>query len=219
MPKMQKGQRQPWNRPHPGTSRKRTLGQRERDLCTIARMYVRGHTQMEMIDAITKDQPYELTRGAITRDLKEVRRRWAQEYLADYNDLRIRELAHIDALESAYWDAWQRSMVDKEEVTTETIRDEYSRKDGGTPGYNRQRKLAKRVGQVGSKAFLEGIQWCIEQRCKILGLHATKKVQVDWRKQAAEAGIENPEDMVSELERQFVESANRQSPVDGGSGS
>ena len=57
------------------------------------------------------------------------------------------------------------------------------------------------MGQAGDPRFLAGVQWCIERRCKIIGIDAPTKSELtgaggkpltveyinDWRHQATDA--------------------------------
>ena len=45
-------------------------------------------------------------------------------------------------------------------------------------------------GQVGNPRFLDGLQWCSEQRLKIFGIYAPTKFEVKWREELEHAGID-----------------------------
>ncbi len=84
----------------------------------------------------------------ISYDLKIIRQQWLDSALRDFDEARSRELAKIDNLEITYWQAWQRV-------------------EGQT-----------RVGpQLGDLRFLQGVQWCIDRRCKLLGLDAPDRME------------------------------------------
>src|SRR6516225_7808708 len=104
-------------------------------------------------------QRLELTQQQICYDLKEIRRRWRESGLVDYNEMKSRELERIDVIEQHAWAAWERSCRDKEEHTAEV-----------TERGNRTKM--RKNGQAGDPRFLERIGWCVEQRCKIFGLYA-----------------------------------------------
>jgi hypothetical protein len=59
---------------------------------------------------------------------------------------------------------------------------------------------------LGSAAYLQGVQWCIQQRCKILGLDAPKTVNVNWRQAASDAGA-NPDEIMNKLVEAYVKGA------------
>jgi hypothetical protein len=55
---------------------------------------------------------------------------------------------------------------------------------------DKKKAVKKSVGQVGNHKFLQGVQWCIEQRVRIFGLHAPKQIDVNWRAEAQAQGID-----------------------------
>jgi hypothetical protein len=114
--------------------------------------------------------------STVSRDLKALHQEWLNSALLDFNEAKAQELAKIDRLEREYWDAWERSKEDAEQIT------ERGRGKGVKEGEERPRpsefeKTIQRRGQVGDAAFLRGVQWCIEQRCKILGIEAAKRYE------------------------------------------
>ena len=89
--------------------------------------------------------------------------------MRDFDEARAQELAKVDLLELEYWQAWQRSCQDAE---TETLRQRQTT-DGKVNDFSKVTK-----GQAGDKRFLDGVQWCIERRCKILGIDAPSKTDL-----------------------------------------
>jgi hypothetical protein len=134
---------------------KRTKWERERDLERISREYLRGKTQQEMA------QLFGVSQAQISYDLKVLHKRWLDASLLNMAQAKARELAKIDALERTYAEAWESSLKDKETKTAEKT-------TAGPSG--RTRALSRQEQRDGNPAFLAGIQWCIEQRCRILGL-------------------------------------------------
>jgi hypothetical protein len=84
----------------------------------------------------------------------------------DFNEARAQELAKIDNLELTYWQAWQRSTENKEVESTKVI--ESGKGEDRKP--ERLEAATRSEGQAGDPRFLQGVQWCIERRCKLLGL-------------------------------------------------
>ena len=95
------------------------------------------------------------------------------------------------------------SAIDKKPVGLEIEEDEpfQDGEDGEDEGgkekagstYSRRKGVVKAVTQVGSARFLQVIQWCIEQRCRIYGLHQPEKFQIDWKQKAVQAGFSETE--------------------------
>lgn len=134
--------------------------------------YLRGMTQAEL------SEKYEIDQSTVSRDLEAIRQEWLQSTLVDFNEIKVQELAKIDNLERIYWEAWERS-VGVHTRTTET----YSDKDG-------TKYSTLTYPLVGDSKFLQGIQWCIEQRCKLFGLYEAAKIDITWKEEAERAGID-----------------------------
>lgn len=175
---------------------KRTRGQRENDRSFIARLYLQGKTQQVITDAINdryakQEIGIHLSRQSILNDIKWIRKQWLDSALVDFNEVKAVELAKIDDLEREYREAWERSQRDAEtRIAEKTSAGQADAKKKGTTS---TKAVSKKVGQVGNPKFLEGVQWCIEQRIKIFGLHAPKQVDVNWRQEAESQGLDADE--------------------------
>jgi predicted transcriptional regulator len=123
----------------------------------IADLYLRGRLQAEIAEQVG------ISQSTVSRDLKALQGEWLRSALMDFNEAKARELAKIDHLERTYWAAWQRSQEDAETEATKAI----DVKDG-----KRYEVATQRKGQAGDPRFLQGVQWCIERRCKIIGVDA-----------------------------------------------
>lgn len=134
----------------------------------ISELYLKGMLQEDIAAEIGISQP------TVSRDLKAIQKVWQKETLYDFNEAKARELERIDILEREYWQAWQRSCEDAETVKQKgkPVTDEAGRV---TPTTDRMERTVK--GQVGDPRFLQGVQWCITQRCKILGIEAPTKLE------------------------------------------
>ena len=124
----------------------------------------------------------------ISYDLKKIQETWRESALIDIDEAKARELAKVDRLEREYWDAWERSCED-----AETIRQEGRPPEEGEKG--KPEKVVKTSkGQAGDPRFLAGVQWCIERRCKIIGVDAPTehKLSGTIRFDAVEIGGLNP---------------------------
>lgn len=162
------------------TVKKRTKAERELDLVFIADLYLRHRTQVEMRDELNAMRRYNISRSQIMYDINAIHGRWLESSLIDFDKVKARELARIDRLEREYWVSWIESKEDQEVSTTS--------RSTGIRAY--ERAELKRVGQVGNPRFLEGVQWCIEQRMKIFGFYAPTRVDLEWRREAEAAGLQ-----------------------------
>lgn len=142
-----------------------------------ARLYLSGHTQAETADILGVDQ------STVSRDLQAIREVWLEAAVQTFDQIKAQELARIDRLEREYWKAWERSQQDVKVL----------RQKGRIIDENEKMKTAEAIqvvtSQIGDKSFLEGVQWCIEQRLKIFGIYAAVKVDATWR-EAAPKGID-----------------------------
>jgi hypothetical protein len=136
----------------------------------VARRYLRGEMQSEIAES------FGISQAQISYDLKAIRAAWLQSAIRDFNAARAEELAKIDQVEGEYWQAWERSKKDKE---TENLEG-----DGTLDQATRKPKVTKitkrKEGQSGNPAYLQGILTCIERRCKILGLDAPTRFNINW---------------------------------------
>ena len=150
---------------------KRTRFQIQRDRYEIAKYYLRGLPQWRIAKIINEDEgrDYTITRQTVGRDIKMIQKAWKESSLIDMAEEKQIALAKVDNLERTYWDAWERSCEDAETKRLEgTLA---PGEDQGKP----TKQILTRKGQAGDPRFLTGIQWCIERRCKILGIDAPSK--------------------------------------------
>jgi predicted transcriptional regulator len=171
------------------SGKRRSTAQRVRDRRKIADLYLQGWIQADIADELT------ISQQTVSNDLKALHGEWLASALMDFSEAKSQELAKIDRLEREYWQAWERSCEDAESVTQE----------GTAEGVDKVKKTSK--GQAGDPRFLQGVQWCIERRCKILGVDAPEKYAVGgpgdfdpaaWKKRAQErlqhvAKLDEPE--------------------------
>jgi DNA-binding MarR family transcriptional regulator len=144
--------------------RRRTSAEIARDRRLVADLYLRGYLQSDIAEQLGVNQ------STVSRDLKALHQEWLVSAQIDFNQAKARELARIDRLEREYWRAWEKSKNEKESTVTEKVQD-----DGRG---NRAKARMHRERQFGNPRFLVGVQWCIEQRCKLLGVYAPQRIAV-----------------------------------------
>jgi hypothetical protein len=195
------------------TRNKRTPEQKEADLSLIAKLLIRENlTQREIADKIASNRNYSLSTEQISNDIKELVKRWRDAYLDDTDVLKGRELQRIDQLESAYWDSYDRSLKGinqfKEDVTEFTSEDDKLGEEDSTVPSKKKRFVSRKFQNErdGEVKFLNGIQWCINKRCEILGLNAPIKSEMtfDWRSEAEKQGIDTNV-MYNDLVKKFID--------------
>jgi hypothetical protein len=142
-----------------------------RDRRRVADLYLKGWLQADIAAELSIDQ------STVSRDLKALQKAWMASALVDIDAVKGRELAKVDQLEREYWVAWERSCEDAETVTQKTKGTVQRRQDDdGTFVAERPAEATKvSKGQAGDPRFLQGVQWCIDKRCKIMGIDAPQK--------------------------------------------
>lgn len=133
---------------------------------TIAHMYCRGYSVYDISKMTGK------TIASITKELDNIRTIWKESAIFDFNERISYELKKLDYLETMYWESWEKS---KREAETSFSEVEIEDNEDGP-----KRRRSKRTTSLppGDPRFLEGIRWCIERRCQLLGLDAPKKSAV-----------------------------------------
>ena len=144
-----------------GKRNRRSPSQIARDRRRIADAYLRGCLQADIAIELG------LSEATISRDLQVLHGEWLKSGLIDYNRAKAQELAKVDALEREYWGAWERSKG-------KAIRMRGQKKVNGQTIVN----TTEADNRDGDSRFLAGVQWCIERRCKILGIDAPGKYDV-----------------------------------------
>lgn len=172
---------------------KRSRLERERDLAEVARRHVQGEREWQIAEALGVSQQQ------VSYDLRTLQGRWREAAGADIAAHKAQELARIDHLEEVYWQRWAESL--KQRQVTSTSR----RVRGAGPGQAAPVEEAASVRteqRDGNPAFLAGVQWCIDRRCKLLGLDEPLKVDLGAkaREIAREYGLDEVE-AVLEAER------------------
>lgn len=153
--------------------RARTKVQREKDLQQIAEMYLSGRTQADIAHALN------VTQQTISNDLKTLQERWLASSVRDFNELRAEQLAKIDRLEAEYWSAWERSKRPR-------TRKGKKQKSSSGPTGNSDESSVVVEERDGNPAWLAGVDRCVERRCKLLGLDAPTKSDINVTQTFAE---------------------------------
>ena len=144
------------------TGPKRTEFEREAQLAQIKDCYLRGETQMSIA------AKFDLSQSQISRDLSTIQRRWKESSIVDINEVKQRELERIDVLEREYWAAWAASQGEQKRSTATKTEDT-------------SRAQIIKFDSPGDPRFLAGVQWCIDQRCKILGVYAPLRQEISGK--------------------------------------
>ncbi len=146
--------------------RKRTQFQRENDYVRISEWYLRGWRQLDIAAELG------LSFQQISYDIKTIQRRWREKTAINLDQAKSRELERIDLLEREYWAAWERSKTEK----TKAKRELSGKDTNGDPIVRRQ--FSEKEQMIGNPAYLNGVQWCISERCKLIGIYAPVRSEI-----------------------------------------
>lgn len=173
--------------------RKRTIIERERDLAITSELYVKGMSDWQIANIVSKQYDFELTPRSIRNDKVELRKRWRESQLINFDEAKARELELIDRLIEACWKGWENSLREEGyEVIEEAKEDKLAGGEGDTPiPMQRYKKIIRRAERDGSVIWLEEIRKLSDQRAKIYGLYEAQKFQVDWRERMKENGVDD----------------------------
>ena len=163
-----------------GTGKRRSAAQLARDRRKTADLYLQGWLQADIAGFLG------ISQSTVSNDLKALQGQWLQSALLDFDEAKARELAKVDRLEREYWAAWERSCEAEEMVTQRTKGDveRWQDDESGKFVASRPADVTKaRKERIGDPRFLQGIQWCIDRRCKILGVDAAQKVNIGGKVQ------------------------------------
>jgi predicted transcriptional regulator len=133
----------------------------------VAKLYLEGVRQVEIAGMVG------VSEGQISQDLKKLRTIWAKARNTSIDQVVAEELAKIDNLECEYWVAWKKSITDH----SKTVNKARGKANAVTPDF--QEITEMQIINHGEPRFLNGIERCIERRCKLLGLDAPAKSNVN----------------------------------------
>ena len=161
--------------------RRRSQAQLTRDRRRIADLYLQGWLQTDIAKELKTNQ------STVSRDLQTLQAEWRDSALVDIDLAKSQELAKVDRLEREYWEAWERSCEDAETLRQELDTHQLpTNPDSGKIPPNKVVRTSK--GQAGDPRFLQGIQWCINKRCEIIGVDAPKRTDITERIQIVYVG-------------------------------
>jgi len=139
----------------------RTRAERETHLSRVTALYCQGVRQIDIAAQLG------VTPAQITYDMRILIGRWRRASTGKIDEWIATELERINHLERTYWQAW----IESSETAVKIAKEKTVGKDVVT-------LKQERIDASGDPRFLQGVQWCIDQRCKLLGLYAPVKQEV-----------------------------------------
>lgn len=117
-----------------------------------------------------------ISQATVSRCIKVGQGPWLEKNLQITERVKTDQLSKLDVLERKYWTEWERSRLNMEVKTLKAVKDGGGQAEEGIP--DKVEKTTRTEGQCGDPRYLEGVERCIEKRCKILGINAPEKHDV-----------------------------------------
>ena len=145
----------------------------------VAQLYLDGWRQT----AIAEE--FGVSQAQISNDLKAIRKDWVASAVRDFDQLKEQELQRVDNLEREYWEQYQASKKPKKSKVSRQVKGDRESIEA----------TVREEERLGNPTYLNGVQWCIEQRCKILGIYAAVKNEVTGKDGQPLLKVVNKEDI------------------------
>lgn len=140
----------------------------------VIALYCQGWTQQEIAEEL--DAEYGVTQQQISLDIAAVQKEWTTNRMETLDEAKARELAKIDALEAQAWESFWKSCGT---IVKKTMRLKGQTKDADGKASGGDKEVSQvEYESAGEERYLARVAWCIDERCKILGLHAAQKSEV-----------------------------------------
>ena len=147
----------------PPGSTTRHSEQRLSDRSKLAGLYLHGVSTTEMAVRVG------LTRRTVQAELVAIRDDWKGRTQIDFESAIAQQLDRVDLVEKYAFEGWERSLTRKTVETKQAVRTVNGQVDRAT--------VRAETGD-GNPVYLARLSWCIEQRCRILGLEKPREVTI-----------------------------------------
>lgn len=147
---------------------------------TISECYLKAYGFRIIADKVFEEHGIKISHTTARNYVLKLREEWKKERLNNMDEAKNVELQRIDRLETKYWEAWERS-IEETKKTKNKQRATPRRTDGGGTEMSvlTADKEIMTEERLGDPRYLEGVRWCIDKRCKILGLDAPINANVN----------------------------------------
>lgn len=161
---------------------KRTDFQKESDYALIAHLYLRGETQFAIAEKLCAQRDYQISRAQVHQDLKVIQYRWKEAAIRDFDEHKSEQLAKLDILEQEYWGAWEVSKTAHKRITRKMVKktlEEQSKRQRSDKDFDTTDMHVTTENQCGDPRYLAGVESVIDKRCRIFGIYAPTKINLN----------------------------------------
>jgi hypothetical protein len=131
----------------------------------VVSLYMKGHNIEQIRELAELETGHRFSGPGVYSYLAEAIKGWESNKEHFQNNHKAIELEKVNRLEVAYWEGFERSKkIQRTKVKTK------GGEDGGKLAISQVREEDKKA--AGDPRFLNGIQWCIDRRCSLLGIDA-----------------------------------------------
>ena len=162
----------------PMKAKRRTDERRDAELIEIAEMHRRGRPLAEIA------QHFNLSKSQVSRDLKAIYGELFKANATEKARIRAEILAENKLMKKVLWEAYYRSVGDKEVQTKRKISTESSagvaqNGESVEKGTERYEVSARTEGQVGNHSIIDSIGKCLDREARLQGVEQAEKVEVN----------------------------------------
>lgn len=143
----------------------------------VIELYLKGLSGQNIQNHIKETQGFTVAQKKVSAIINKEIAVWIKQKKELVENLKAHELAKVNRLEFEYWTAWQKSCGNTVSKTTEKTAKPVDKQVGmevaaKKPKFDISKISELKKNNAGDPRFLDGIQWCVEMRCKLLGLDA-----------------------------------------------
>ena len=174
---------------------KRNKLQREQDLSVLTKLYFKKVPQVEIAKQLG------ISQGQVSQDLKKLVKKWEESNLHQIDRFKAEQLDRINTIEEEMWDAWELSKTTAKKIHTKSksgkfIKDPLTKSVQPDEGEFWRAGMTEEETRGGDMQYMNGVMWCCQERAKILGLYAPKKVANTDPTGDKEAGVSAREELM-----------------------
>lgn len=152
---------------------------KERTIGLTTEYYLQGYGYRKIAQIIEEQTGVRITHTTVGKYVKQSLQEWKDERLKKIDDQKAVELQRIDKLEQTYWQAWEKSLEDVKK--TKNRQRAVPKASGGSTEmsvFSADKEIATEE-RLGDPRYLQGVQWCIQKRCEILGIDAPTQINTN----------------------------------------